>query len=133
PGPLDVLCQHILISACSAPFSAEALFAEVVSAGPYAALARNDFDACFDFCATGGSALKAYDRWQRLMLRDGLWGLRDPRAARDIRMNIGTITDAEMTKVRWQNRLGGQPLGEVEEAFASTLAPGDTFLIGGQV
>src|SRR5690606_21803821 len=46
PGPLDVLCQHILISACSAPFSADALFAEVVSAGPYAALARNDFDAC---------------------------------------------------------------------------------------
>jgi ATP-dependent Lhr-like helicase len=29
--------------------------------------------------------------------------------------------------------LGGTPLGEVEEAFASSLTPGDTFLIGGQV
>ena len=48
-------------------------------------------------------------------------------------MNIGTITDAEMVKVRWQNRLGGQPLGEVEESFASKLAPGDTFLIGGKI
>ncbi len=132
-GPRDVLCQHILINACSAPFDADALFAEVTRAGPYATLTRTEFDACLDFCATGGYALRAYDRWQRLMLREGRWGLRDPRAARDIRMNIGTITDSEMVKVRWQNRHGGQPLGEVEEAFASTLTPGDTFLIGGHV
>ncbi|KAB2885684.1 MAG: ligase-associated DNA damage response DEXH box helicase [Albidovulum sp.] len=133
PGPRDVLCQHILIVACSGPFDSGALYAEVTSAGPYAALSRAEFDACLDFCATGGYALKAYDRWQRLMLRGGLWTLRDPRAARDIRMNLGTITDAEMVKVRWQNRLGGAPLGEVEESFASTLTPGETFLIGGQV
>lgn len=133
PGPRDVLCQHILIAACSGPFDADDLFAEVTSAGPYASLSRDEFDACLDFCATGGYALKAYDRWQRLMLRGGLWTLRDPRAASDIRMNIGTIVDSEMVKVRWQNRLGGHPLGEVEEAFASTLTPGETFLIGGQV
>ncbi|MCU9847269.1 ligase-associated DNA damage response DEXH box helicase [Defluviimonas sp. WL0024] len=133
PGPRDVLCQHILIAACSGPFDAGDLYSEVTSAGPYAALTRAGFDACLEFCATGGYALKAYDRWQRLMRRDGLWSLRDPRASRDIRMNIGTITDTEMVKVRWQNRLGGQPLGEVEEAFAATLTPGETFLIGGQV
>lgn len=133
PGPRDVLCQHILIAACSGPFDADALYAEVTGAGPYAALSRPEFDACLDYCATGGYALKAYDRWQRLMLRDGRWTLRDPRATRDIRMNLGTITDAGMVKVRWQNRLGGQPLGEVEESFAATLTPGETFLIGGQV
>ena len=133
PGPLDVLCQHILIRAAAGPFDATELFNEVISAGPYAALTRTDFDACLDFCATGGYALSAYDRWQRLVLRDGQWRLRDPRAARDIRMNIGTITDAEMVKVRWQNRHGGHALGEVEEAFAATLSPGDTFLIGGQI
>ncbi len=133
PGPRDLLCQHILICACAGPFDAGALYDEVITAGPYAALTRADFDACLDFCATGGYALRAYDRWQRLMLRDGKWTLRDPRASRDIRMNIGTITDAEMVKVRWQNKLGGRPLGEVEESFASTLSPGDTFLIGGQI
>jgi ATP-dependent Lhr-like helicase len=133
PGPRDVLCQHILIRACSGPFAADDLYAEVTTAGPYAALTRPDFDACLDFCATGGYALRAYDRWQRLMLRNGNWTLRDPRATRDIRMNIGTITDAEMVKVRWQNRHGGAALGEVEESFAATLSPGDTFLIGGQI
>lgn len=133
PGPRDVLCQHILIAACSGPLDADTLYAEAKSAGPYVALTRAEFDACLEFCATGGYALKAYDRWRRLMLRDGLWTLRDPRAARDIRMNLGTITDAGMVKVRWQHRLGGAPLGEVEESFAATLTPGETFLIGGQV
>ncbi len=131
PGPLDVLCQHILLTACAAPFDADALFDEVRGTGPYRHLSRADFDACLDFAATGGYALRAYDRWQRLMLRDGLWRLRDPRAARNLRMNIGTIVEAEMLKVRFRGR-GGAPLGEVEESFAATLLPGDTFLIGGQ-
>ena len=105
----------------------------MTTAGPYSALSRADFDACIDFCATGGYALKAYDRWQRLMLRDNHWSLRDPRAAQMIRMNVGTITDTETLKVRLKSRMGGVPLGEVEEAFAASLTPGDTFLIGGEV
>ncbi len=133
PGPRDVLCQQILIAACAGPFDADALYAEVTSAGPYAGLDRAGFDACLDFCATGGYALRAYDRWQRLLRRpDGMWQLRDPRAARQIRMNIGTIQDTETLKVRMRGR-GGAPLGEVEEDFAATLTPGDTFLIGGEV
>ena len=129
-GGLDVLCQHMLLTAAAGPFEAEALWSEVRRAGPYAGLARADFDACLDFVATGGYALRAYDRWQRLMLREGRWRLRDPRAARVIRMNLGTIIDRGMTKVRLR---GGAHLGEVEEEFAATLAPGDTFLIGGEV
>ncbi|MEZ0466075.1 ligase-associated DNA damage response DEXH box helicase [Phaeobacter sp. SYSU ZJ3003] len=134
PGPRDVLCQHILITACAGPFDADALYAEVISTGAYAALSRAEFDACLDFCATGGYALRAYDQWQRLLQRpDGLWQLRDPRAAARIRMNIGTIQDADLLKVRMKHSRGGKPLGEIEEAFAATLTPGDTFLIGGQI
>ena len=134
PGPLDVLCQHILVNACSAPFSADALFREFKNAGPYKDLDRADFDDCLDFCATGGYAFRAYDKWQRLVQnQDGLWQLRDPRSARQIRMNLGTIVDSETLAVRLKNRRGGKPLGEVEEAFAATLTPGETFLIGGEV
>lgn len=133
PGPLDVLCQQILILACAGPFDADQLYKEVRSAGPYAALPRADFDDCLEFCATGGYALKAYDKWRRLMQRpDGLWQLRDPRSAQRIRMNIGTIQDSDLLKVRMSGR-GGKPLGEVEEAFAASLTAGDTFLIGGQI
>ncbi len=130
-GGLDVLCQHMLLLACAAPLDADALFAEVTNAGPYADLARADFDACLDFVATGGYALRAYDRWQRLVLRGGLWHLRDPRAAKAIRMNIGTIVAPELLSVRRGPR-GGAPLGQIEESFAASLSPGDTFLIGGQ-
>ncbi len=129
-APLDVLCQHILLTACAAPFDPDALHAEVTRAGPYAALPRAAFDDCVEFCATGGYALRAYDRWQRLMQVGGHWRLRDPRAARLIRMNIGTITDPETLKVR--RRGNRAPLGEIEEAFAASLTPGETFLIGGQ-
>ncbi|MBT2130843.1 ligase-associated DNA damage response DEXH box helicase [Aliiroseovarius lamellibrachiae] len=133
PGPRDVLCQHLLITACAAPFDADTVFAEVTQAGSYAALTRADFDACLDFVATGGYALRAYDRWQRLrQTAQGLWQLRDPRQAALIRMNIGTIIDTDTLKVRMRGR-GGKALGEVEESFAASLTPGDTFLIGGKI
>ncbi|MES2843519.1 MAG: ligase-associated DNA damage response DEXH box helicase [Pseudomonadota bacterium] len=131
PGPRDVLCQHILLTAAAGPFDADALFAEVTRAGPYADLTRPEFDACLEFTATGGYALRAYDKWQRLLFRNGLWQLRDPRTAALIRQNLGTIIDTETLKVRLKRF--GTPLGEVEESFAASLTPGDTFLIGGQV
>jgi ATP-dependent helicase Lhr and Lhr-like helicase len=127
-APLDVLCQHILMTACAGPFDPADLFAQVRGAGPYAGLSRAAFDDCLEFCATGGYALRAYDRWQQLIERGGLWQLRDPRRARDIRMHVGTIVEPAMLGVASR----GRSLGEVEEAFAATLTPGDTFLIGGQ-
>ena len=133
-GPLEVLCQHILIAACSGPFDADELYAEVRRAGPYRSLAQRDFDECLEFCATGGYALRAYDRWRRLMkTEDGKWQLRDPRTARSIRMNVGTIVGTETLSVRLGKNRGGKRLGEIEEMFAATLRPGDTFLIGGEV
>ncbi len=132
-GGLDVLCQHLLLMACAGPFDPDALFAEIREAGAYAGLSRAAFDRCLDFCATGGYALKAYDQWQRLRTRpDGLWELRDPRQAARLRMNAGTIVGPETVGVRMGKR-GGPKIGEVEEAFAATLVPGDTFLIGGRV
>lgn len=132
-GPLDVLCQHILIRACAGPFTADALFAEVTTAGAYSDLSRATFDRCLDFVATGGYALRAYDQWQRLIEKNGEYRLRDPRATTRIRMNIGTIIDSEKMPVRMKKTRGGKPLGEVEEYFASTLRQGDTFLIGGKI
>ncbi|MEM6757953.1 MAG: ligase-associated DNA damage response DEXH box helicase [Pseudomonadota bacterium] len=134
PGPRDVLCQHILIRAAAGPFDARSLWQEVRSVGAYTKMTEEAFNDCLEFCATGGYALRAYDQWQRLKQRpDGLWQLRDPRAAQRIRMNIGTIQDTDTLKVRMKNARGGKPLGEIEEGFAATLTPGDTFLIGGQI
>ena len=130
-GPRDVLCQHILIAACSGPFNATELFHEIKTVGAFSDLSRAAFDDCLDFCATGGYALQAYDQWKRLKEVDGKWQLRDPRAAARIRMNIGTIFDIETLKVKY--RRSAKTIGEVEESFAASLTKGDTFLIGGKI
>lgn len=130
-GPRDVLCQHILIAACSGPFDATDLFGEIKTVGAFSDLSRAAFDDCLDFCATGGYALRAYDQWKRLKEVNGKWQLRDPRSAARIRMNLGTIFDIETLKVKF--RRSAKVLGEIEESFAATLTTGDTFLIGGQI
>jgi ATP-dependent Lhr-like helicase len=104
----------------------------VRTAGPYLGLARADFDDCLAYCDTGGYSLRAYDRRQRQVEADGMRRLRDPRRARTIRMNVGTIVATETLKVRLRGR-GGAALGEIEEDFAASLTAGDTFLFGGEV
>ena len=61
-GALDVLAQHILGMACAEPFSADDLYREVTSASPYSDLSRTMFDKVLEFVATGGYALKTYER-----------------------------------------------------------------------
>jgi ATP-dependent helicase Lhr and Lhr-like helicase len=140
-GALDVLAQHLLGSACGEPFLADELYAEVKSAAPYAGLARTDFDAVLDFVATGGYALKAYERFARIRQDEhGRWRVSHPVIAQRYRMNVGTIVEADMLKVRLvRSRAskmiprGGRILGEVEEYFIEALVPGDTFVFAGEI
>ena len=123
-------------------FLSDELFAEVRQAAPYAALARADFDAAVDFVATGGYALKAYERFAKIRQgKDGRWRITHPRVAQRYRMNVGTIVEADMLKVRLMRSRagramiprGGRLLGEVEEYFIETLAAGDTFVFAGEI
>ena len=53
---------------------------EVKTAAPYAGLTRADFDATVDFVATGGYALKAYERFAKIrQTKDGRWRVSHPR------------------------------------------------------
>lgn len=142
-GALDVLCQHILGMACANAFSLEALYEELRSAAPYASLSWEDFEACVAFVATGGYSLRAYERFAKIVKgNDGLWRVRDGKVAQQYRLNVGTIVEATMIKVRLGKSLRSRPgtvlprgriLGEIEEYFAETLTPGDTFLFAGEV
>jgi ATP-dependent Lhr-like helicase len=129
-GALDVLCQHILGIACSAPFHADALYGEIRRAAPFANLPRKDFDDALAFVATGGYALGTYERWRRLAQdREGRWHAANGRVIRRYRMNLGTIVQSPMVKVRLRR---SHVLGEVEEWFVQSLVPGDTFIFAGQ-
>jgi len=152
-GGLDCLAQHIMGCACGEPFDADELYAEVASTGPYAGLPRAQFDRALELVATGGYALRAYDRYRRIVqdVHTGRWRARNASIAQAHRMNVGAIVESEMLDVRLAVRprgrsatpvngegkraplLPGRRLGQIEEYFIEGLAPGDTFLFAGEV
>ncbi len=133
PGGLDVLAQHILLMAAADPFLPDDLFAEITRAGPYSDLTRATFEDVLSFVEDGGYALAAYDRYRKLFRdAEGRVEIRSDRIARLARMNIGTIVEMPLLKVRLAGQRGGS-LGELEESFATMLTPGDTFMFAGRL
>jgi ATP-dependent helicase Lhr and Lhr-like helicase len=145
-GALDVLAQHVLGCACGEPFFSDELYAEVLTAAPYSNLARTDFDDVVDFVATGGYALKSYERFARIKQdKQGRWRVTNPKVRQSYRMNVGTIVEEPMLKVKLVRSRGGgsgatgalgrggRMLGEIEEYFIEGLVVGDTFVFGGEV
>lgn len=146
-GALDVLAQHILGCACGEPFLADDLYAEIRSAAPYADLPRADFDDTLDFVASGGYALKSYERFAKIKQdKQGRWRVANPKVRQSYRLNVGTIVEEAMLKVKLVRSSrskgsgstgaiarGGRMLGQIEEYFIEGLTPGDTFVFGGEV
>ncbi|WP_421952889.1 ligase-associated DNA damage response DEXH box helicase [Pelagibacterium sp.] len=147
PGGLDVLAQHILGLACADPLDEDQTFAEITSAWPYKDLTREKFHRVLDFVSTGGYALRAYERFAKLRkTADGLWRIANPQIAQQYRLNVGTIVEEPMLKVRLVRARGvrkgattgpigrgGRELGEIEEYFIDQLVRGDTFMFGGEI
>jgi ATP-dependent Lhr-like helicase len=140
-GALDVLAQHVLGMACAAPFNPLSLYAEITSASPYATLTWETFERIVDFVATGGYALRAYERYAKIRKTpEGFWRVSNPMIAQQYRLNVGTIIESPMLNVRMVKHnargalgRGGMALGKVEEYFIEMLSPGDTFLFSGKV
>ena len=145
-GALDVLAQHIMGRACGDGFRLDELYEEIIRAAPYQSLDWEAYERIVDFVASGGYALKTYDRFHRIVRRpDGLWVARTARDAQAHRMNVGAIVESPMLAVRLAQFVGkpkpgekrsvraGLKLGEMEEYFLSMLTPGDTFLFAGEV
>jgi ATP-dependent helicase Lhr and Lhr-like helicase len=140
---LDVLAQHILGMAVHAPFEPAALYEEIRSSFAYRELSREEFDKTVEFVSTGGYALRTYERYAKLKpMPDGRLRLAHPRLAQSYRLNVGTIVEDEMLKVRLVKpprvgkplvSYGGKLLGEVEEWFINSMSIGDTFIFAGEV
>jgi ATP-dependent helicase Lhr and Lhr-like helicase len=141
-GTLDTLAQHVMGCACSEPFALDDLYAEITGCGPYRGLTYEQFEAVVDLVATGGYALRTYERFARIVrTRDGKWTVRNAQTAQRHRMNVGTIVAAATLNVRIASRrggsskqlIGGRKVGEAEEHYFEPMTPGDTFVFAGQV
>ncbi|MDP9807643.1 ATP-dependent Lhr-like helicase [Rhizobium tibeticum] len=140
-GALDALAQHVLGMACAEPFDMLELYDEIRSASPYADLSWETFERVVDFVATGGYALRTYERYARIRkTKEGRWRVSNPQVAQQYRLNLGTIVESPMLNLRMVKRgeggrlgRGGATLGKVEEYFLEQLSPGDTFIFAGKV
>ena len=143
-GTLDTLAQHVMGCACSEPFTMDDLYAEVTGCGPYRSLAYETFEEVVDLVATGGYALRTYERFARIVrTRDGQWKVRNRMVAQRHRMNVGAIVSAGTLNIKVAHRRGGgtgaarwtagRKVGEAEEWYFEQLTPGDTFVFAGQV
>jgi ATP-dependent Lhr-like helicase len=134
--PLDVLCQQLLGMAAHETWSAAEAFDLVRGAYPYRNLPRDDFDACLHYLsgrhADGRPWLPA-----RLCWEGDRFAIRDRGTARLLQRNIGTIIAEEPRTVflnepsLWPGDVRSRCVGEVDEAFAERLQPGDRFLLDG--
>ncbi len=140
-GTLDTLAQHVMGVACSEPFDMQVLYDEVTGCGPYRVLTWEQFEEVVDFVATGGYALRTYDRFARIVRTpNGRWKVRNQHIAQRHRMNVGAIVSAGTLNVRVASRrggasrqlIGGRKVGEAEEWYFEQLTPGDTFQFAGQ-
>ncbi|MBV9124876.1 MAG: DEAD/DEAH box helicase, partial [Planctomycetes bacterium] len=126
--PLDVLCQQVLGLAAQGWQSPAEAFELVRRAFPYQELPWTDFQDCLDYLSgrnrAGQSWLPARLRWH-----EDRFTIADPQTIRLLRRNLGTILAEEHWEVRFPE---GPAVGQVEEAFAQQLNPGDRFLLDGR-
>ncbi len=125
----DVLIQYLVTLAVSNGFYAEQVFAEIKSTHCYQSLAPEEFNWCLDFITTGGSSLKAYDEFHKVVVEDNVYKVTDRAIAMRHRLSIGSIVSDAMLKVKL---MSGKNLGVVEEYFLSRLQPGDVFWFSGR-
>ncbi|PZO46305.1 MAG: DNA ligase-associated DEXH box helicase, partial [Phormidesmis priestleyi] len=127
--PYDVLIQHLVTLACGDGFAPMETFATVCKTFSYQTLTTAEFDWMLDFLEHGGKCLKAYPRYQKIVLEAGVYKVVDARISRMHKMSIGTITGNQPVKVAY---VKGRQIGTVEENFVSRLKKGDVFFFAGR-
>jgi ATP-dependent Lhr-like helicase len=153
--PLDVLCQQILGMVAVRSWMPDDLFELVRRSTPFADLSRSDFDDCLAYLRGLG---RDGQPWLPARVRDDgdCIRIRDERTARLLRRNLGTIiaedtvqvtlrggtfatcqADGHVANVPPQLSDEADPtlrtvIGEVDEAFADRIQPGDRFLLDGR-
>src|SRR5262249_22925205 len=127
-APLDVLAQQIVATCASEEWDEDRLSEMCGGAGPYAGLARADFDAVVDVLAEGIATSRG--RAGAMLHRDGVnRRLRGRRGARLAALTSGgAIPDNANYDVLLEPE--GTIIGSLDEDFAVESVGGGIFLLG---
>ncbi|HUP81536.1 MAG TPA: ligase-associated DNA damage response DEXH box helicase [Pirellula sp.] len=128
--PLDVLVQHLVTIAIGGGFRSEELLSEVRSTLAYQSLSDDEWQWAIDFVVNGGSSLKAYPDFHRVVCEEGVHRVISKRIIQSHRMNVGTIASDSSIRIKY---ITGGSLGNVEESFVAKLSPNDRFAFAGRI
>ncbi|MEM7109600.1 MAG: ligase-associated DNA damage response DEXH box helicase [Bacteroidota bacterium] len=125
----DVLMQYLMTLAVSEGFTPDEIFKEVRGTFAYNSISKEEWSWLINFMVTGGSALSAYDEYQKAVMEEGILKVTNRRIAMRHRLSIGTIVSDTSLKVKYAS---GKYLGTIEEYFISRLNLGDVFWFAGR-
>ena len=87
------------------------MYNQVVNAWPYRHLTKTKFFEVLEFVKNGGYSLKHYEQYSKIGLnKDKLYAIKNKSIQNRYRLNVGTIVESYMLKVK----LGNRTLGQVE-------------------
>lgn len=125
----DVLAQYLVTLSLSDGFLPHKTLLEIKKTFAYSSISDEEWNWVLAFIHSGGSALDAYDEYNRVGVANGRYHIQNKSAATRHRMSIGTIVGDTTMDVKF---LKGGRIGQVEERFISALSPGDTFMFSGR-
>ncbi len=129
-GSIDVLAQHIIGVSCSQDINVNKLYTEVKKTWAYRKLKKDKFIKVINFLVDGGYSLKNYEQFSKLKRKEnGDFFLVSNKFINKYKLNVGTIVESQMLKVKLNNK----NLGQIEDWFIQKLRFGDTFLFGGKI
>ena len=126
----DVLVQYLVTLAVGEGFREAEVYEQVKQTYAFSYLEREEWFWVLRFITYGGDVLTAYEDYQKVIIEEGIYKVKNRRIAMMHRMNLGVIVSDPMLKVKF---LSGGYIGMVEEYFVARLNPGDKFGLAGKV
>lgn len=127
----DVLVQFLMTLAVGDGFYPDETYERIKSTYAFREITEEEWKHCIDFLTIGGSALKSYEEFHKVVImEDGLLKVTSRKIAMLHRMNMGAIVSDAMLKVKF---ISGGYIGMVEEYFISKLKKEEKFILAGRV
>lgn len=126
----DTLIQYMVTLAVGDGFDEQKIYAEVKETHAFRELEPSEWSWMMQFITTGGDSLTAYNEFNKVVFKEGLYKVTSRQVAMRHRLHIGTIVSDAMLKVKY---LTGGYVGMLEESFIAKIKPGNSFTLAGRV
>lgn len=126
----DVLVQYLMTLAVGEGFDEKIIYQEIIQTHCYASVSREEWQLLLAFMLHGGDSLQFYDEYNKLVLEEGKYKVKNRKMAMQHRLSIGTIAGDASMQIKFMN---GSKLGTIEEYFITRLNIGDAFIFAGKM